>query len=546
MSIVTDLTIGRQVARLHLIEVATTRFPRVIFLRIKTSAGKVQARRGLYDRLHAAARLAKLKLATLGCVTVLALTGCHGQNGKVTSDGPQRGGSLTFGIAENIDTLDPAISASTSVETIDRSVVESLVRQTGPNKIEPWLAQSWSISADGKTYVVHLKPGISFQDGSPLDAASVKATLDHAVNPASRSRSAAALIEPYAESRIITDRTLEIHLKRPYTPFLQALSTSNLGIQSARELAKPIVEYQPVGTGPFRYVSWSKNSSVTLARNEFYWGSDNNSRKLIGPFLDKLIFRIISDESTRFGAFVSGQIDAMADIPALRATAIGAVPGATLRSIPQPGHAYSLFLNVSAGPLDDETVRLAFQKAVDVTALVNSIYRGRLTPAFGPLSPTTAYYEPTARASQPDPAAARRLLDDAGWRTFDSDGYRMKDGRALTLSWPFLPSMVLDQRDVIADGVIAQARAVGIKIERRPEDVGTYITNVRIGNYDIFDTGFTRANADILRALYDPNSPAATNFSRNKNAQLADWLIDAYITERGGFCRVGGWARTAD
>ncbi|TYB42642.1 ABC transporter substrate-binding protein, partial [Microbispora tritici] len=229
-------------------------------------------RRGSLRSRRPAVVAAALVVAAAIVLVLVVTTGGRDEPsaGRAGAAGPVAGGTLTYALAGTQVSLDPAVAATAVTGLIDRNIFDSLVVQTGPATFGPWLATKWAVSGDGRTYTFTLRDGVTFHDGTPFTAEAVKATLDHVVDPATKSAYAASLIAPYEKSRVVDDHVVEVTLKRPFTPFLQALSVPYLGIQSPAALAKPVADYRPVGTGPFSYVSWEKDKRVTLSKNAAY------------------------------------------------------------------------------------------------------------------------------------------------------------------------------------------------------------------------------------------------------------------------------------
>jgi peptide/nickel transport system substrate-binding protein len=445
---------------------------------------------------------------------------------------PLSGGSLTYAVDEAEDSLDPAVSPADVTAVIDRNIFDSLVVQTGANTFGPWLATRWTISPDGKTYTFYLKTGVTFQDGTPFNAAAVKASLDHVVNPATKSQYAAALIAAYQSSTAIDDSTVQVNLSAPFSPFLQALATAYLGIQSPAELAKPVAQYVPVGTGPYKFEAWNKNLNVIEDRLPTYNSPPSNAHT--GPaYIDKLTFQFISEDATRFGALTSGQVQGIADVPPIDVKTLQANSGFSIQTFASPGNNYNLYLNVKNGPFTDVNVRKAFVESIDVPALIKSVYFGQYAPATNPIGPTTAFYDATATTPAFNVAGAKKLLDQAGWSQTDSAGYRTKDGKELTLVWPYASVYNREERNVVGDGIVAEAKSVGIKVSRPATDQTTLITDLVSGNYAMFDSSFVRASADILRYSYasgETLTKGGGNISLVNVPELDAWLNGAAAT----------------
>ncbi|WP_158675658.1 ABC transporter substrate-binding protein [Nocardia stercoris] len=457
-----------------------------------------------------------------------------------TAATPVHHGTLHFGVAGTQVSLDPAGSSTDVTHLIDRNIFDSLVAQTGPDTFSPWLATGWTVSPDGRTYRFTLREGVTFHDGTPFDATAVVATFDHILDPKTKSTSSSSLLAAYQETRIVDTHTVDVVLKQPFRPFLSALSTTGLGIQSPKALAAGEADYRPVGTGPFRFDRNDPGHSEILVRYDGYDSPPTGAAHTGPAYLDRLQFDFIGEDSTRVGALTSGELHGINGVPPVSANSLQGRSGLALHDVESPGLTYSLYLNQTHGPLRDPAVRRALAAAIDVRKLVGSIYFGRYPVADSPISRATADYDPTAGSELPtyDPAAAKHLLDQAGWNQVDSDGYRVKNGARLSLVWPNWIDGQRDQRTVVADGIRAQAKDVGIEIQRPDAETGTYIERyLSGGDYDIVDGNSVSPTPDVLRfAFFSTNTFAhsGSNMALVNSPQIDGWLTDADVTTDAG------------
>jgi peptide/nickel transport system substrate-binding protein len=475
------------------------------------------------------------RMAAVALVGV-AVGGCGGGSGGAAPGATVvTGGVLTFATDSEPECLDPQVSAFDSTAFVDRGVFDSLVSLGSDGAFHPWLAERWTVSKDGLGYTFFLKKGVSFHDGTPFDAAAVKDTLDHAVNPKTKSRYAASLVHNYAGATVVDGGTIEVRLSKPDAAFLQSLSTAYLGIQSPkslRENAADVLCTKPVGSGPFKLASWTKNTRIELTRNPDYnWGPATAAHT--GPArLDGVTIQLMPENAVRFGALTSGQVDAISNVPPNSAKS---VPGSVqLLRADSPGAVHALRLNSSKRVLADERVRIALQRGVDLDALVQSVYFGQYRRAWSLLSPSTLGYDKSTEGSwRYDPELSARLLDEAGWTGRDAEGFRTKNGARLTIRWPYSKQLVREQRDILAQGVQAGAKKLGIAIDYVGEDTGQFTQSVLGGNLDILDTSFVRAEPDIMRRMFASTELPSTgggNIFGIKDAQLDSWLGDAVST----------------
>ncbi|QXJ23879.1 ABC transporter substrate-binding protein [Actinomadura graeca] len=485
------------------------------------------------------------------CAAVPLLLGTAAACGDGDDPAAQDGG-LTFAASIEPDCLDPQMSGLDVTAVIVRGVFDSLVALTPDGKFHPWLAQRWTISKDAKTYTFDLRPGVTFHDGTPLDAAAVKATLDHAVDPKTKSRYAASLLRSYAEAKALDADTVEVRLSEPDASFLQAVSTAYLGVQSPKAIRENPAGLclRPIGSGPFRFGSWTRNKNLTLTRNPGYsWGPPTAAHT--GPArLAKLSIAFIPENAVRLGALTSGQADVIDDVPAMSVKSVEGSDRLRLLRANLPGAVFAIFPNTTHGPLTDERVRVALLRSLDLDQLVKSIYFGQYARAWSLLSPATVGYSRATERTWPyDPALSAKLLDQAGWTGRDSEGYRTKDGRRLTLRWPYLAKLMRDRRDVLAQGIQAQAKKAGIHIDLVSEDGGALAKDILTGStMDLYSTGFVRAEPDILRYFFAaawPPTKGGGNFFRLNDPELDGWLRAATATVDPA-ARAGHYAKIQD
>jgi peptide/nickel transport system substrate-binding protein len=466
--------------------------------------------------------------AMAAAAMTVGLAACGAADG-----GTGGGGPLTFAVAQQPDCLDPQASPAGVTAMIDRNIFDSLVDMTQDGQFKPWLASSWTVTPDGLTYTFELRLDVKFHDGTSLTAAAVKATLDHAVDPKTKSYFAKDLISGYASADAVNDHEVVVHLSHPNSAFLQALSTSNLGIQSLKALTGDQSKLcaQPVGSGPFSFVSWTRDQRISLRRfDAYHWAPPSAARPgpAAAPGLD---IQFMTEAKVRYGALTSGQVDVAQDLAPADGKALQADGSFEYYHTMQPGLVESALLNAARGPLADVKVRTALLRSVDLDQLVRTATFGQYDRAWSALSPATVYYDPLLIKSWPyDPVLAGQLLDQAGWNGRDADGYRTKDGARLTITWPYGNNNVADVVQTLAQGVQAEAKKVGIEIVRTGQDAGTWTNNLLHGNMDMFETGSTRDEPDVLRRFFETDATAdkgGANLFHISFPQLDGWLTEA-------------------
>ena len=453
-------------------------------------------------------------------LTAMLLTaGCGADPGAAVSD------TFTYALNSEPSCLDPQISPADATALITRGVVDSLVAQDASGDVKPWLATAWRISADLKTYTFTLRDGVTFHDGTPFDAAAVKANFDRIVAPDTKSQYASTLIGPYTGSTVHDPHTVEIHLGQPFQPFLQAVSTPFLGMESPKSFTGGASCGQVVGSGPFTFAEYIRQQHVELRRNPAYNWAPPTAAHSGAAHLQKVVIRFLPENATRLGALTGGQVDGIGAVPTPNVATVKADSALRFVHTNQPGAAYSVYLNTAAGAFTDVRVRRAFQHAIDIDLLVRSIHFGVYDRAWSMLSPNTRFYDKTLENSWSfDQAEANSLLDAAGWTARDSEGYRRRGGQRLSVHWPTSPQQdAADQRGLFGQGIQAAEKQVGIEVVRDSVPSGKLFELVAEGQYDISDMSWARSDPDILRGFL---ASTCMPMSGQNIARVADATVD--------------------
>jgi peptide/nickel transport system substrate-binding protein len=418
--------------------------------------------------------------------------------------GASSGGALTIGVDQEPPTMDPEASPSAITFYITSSVGETLLYVDQNRKIQPWLAQSYEVSSDAKTFTFHLRTDVTFQDGTPFKAAAVKWNLDRVVDPNFKAGGALAQLSGYLGTDVVDDATAVVHFKDPFVPFLIYAGSPYLPMVSptATQQQGDKVNQTPVMSGPYKIDEWIPKDHITISRWDGYkrrapW-SDHD-----GPgYLDKVIWKFIPEAGTRSATVESGETQAATvltpqDLPRLQSE------GLQIVSTPWVGMPFMMFLTTTLPPTDDLNVRQAVEYGIDRDALVAALYQGIGQKAIGPLS-AIMLDDPSLRSLYPyDTAKAGQLLDQSGW-TPGSDGVRAKNGQRLTFSLNAIDyGGGPDQSNELIQGQLRQiGMDVSIKAQARPpwyEDNYHCANNgmelfLRSGELDALDAAFDSTN----------------------------------------------------
>ncbi|OZD62452.1 ABC transporter substrate-binding protein [Rhodococcus sp. 06-1059B-a] len=484
-----------------------------------------------------------LSASALAVAAGLLLSACAGgSNTTSTFDEnaePVSGGTFTFGLNSDLDCVDPQQTGSSVAALVSRNVLDSLVGHTENNEFTPWLAESWEVSDDATSYTFSLRDGVTFSDGTPLDADAVKFNLDRIFDPATKSNYARSLLGPLREVTAVDPTTVRVDFTAPYPSFLQGASLPFLGIESPTHLrGTDNAECTTVvGSGPFVLDSYTKGVGFELSkRDDYNWGpgyADHTG----AAYLDRLNFRILPENSTRLGSLENGEVDAIAAVPSANAPVVDEDPNLQLIKYENPGVNYGIFLNTQAEPFTDVRVRKAFQSALNSPELVQSVFFGQLAGADNVLGPKTPYYDSSiAQTWGFDTDQANSLLDEAGWTGRDADGYRTKDGQRLTVRFPYDSSSYFAENAPLLEAFQDQIkRDVGFDLVVEPIDTGTWTDRAAQGDYEAAAIFFVRPEPDILRTVFlstntPPNGGA---YARNTDPALDELLTRGAATANG-------------
>ena len=336
--------------------------------------------------------------------------------------------------------LDPTSAAAGAIDQVlYANVFEGLTRFGPDGSVQPGLAASWTISDDGLSYTFQLREGVTFHDGTAFEASDVVFSLDRA-RAEDSTNAQKALFAGIEDVEALDDTSVRIDLATPQGNFLFNLAWGD-AVMVARESIEDI-KNQPIGTGAFRFEQWRRGDQISLSRNADYWGE--------AASLEAATFKFISEPTAAYAAMLAGDVDAFYSYPAPENLAqFERDPRFTVLSGNTEGETI-LAINNQQSPFDDIRVRKAVSHAIDRQAIIDGAMFGYGTPIgshFAPHNPD--YVDLTANAAF-DPALARELLAQAGYR----------EGFSTTLKLP-PPSYARRGGEIIA----AQLREVGIEAE---------------------------------------------------------------------------------
>jgi ABC-type transport system substrate-binding protein len=317
-------------------------------------------------------------------------------------------GTLTVGLAQDPPTVDPLRSTSFTERQFAMPIYEGLFDIDASGRPVPWLVERYTVSADLKTWRLVLRSGIRFHDGTVFDAAAVVANIERTRNPANLCRCLLQYVD-VDQVRAVDAGTVEITLKRPNValPTLLADAPGIMVSPTAFKADPTGVGTRPVGTGPFRFVEWIRNSRFVVERNPAYWRPGE-------PRLDKLVLRGMQNTETRELAFRAGELDMVLQ-PGYRFVMQTMAAKRDPVLAPAGLGTDGVYMMSRKPPLDDIRVRRAVAHAIDRALLVRTLGFGIPSLAYSPFGAGMAMIrQPAADYPKYDPARARALLADYG------------------------------------------------------------------------------------------------------------------------------------
>ena len=434
-------------------------------------------------------------------------------------------GELLIGMYRTLDHLDPAVYWGPPETMVTQMIFDTLIYLGNDLKFYLGLAESWEVSKDNKSIAFRLRRGVRFHDGTPFNAAAVKAHFDRCVDPATKSQYARSLLGPYDSTVVKDDYTLELRLKEPFAPIFDSLSQGYLGIPSPTAVKQYGQDFENhlVGSGPFKFVEWARSSHIILQRNpDYQWGRTFAGKNNPGaPKVARLTFKFIPEVGTR-DALMEGR----------REINVEAWPGT--QSLPRwrkdpnfkvydgvsPGTTWLNFINVQKPPTDELAVRQAINYAIDKETIYNKFYVGVARPTWNLIGPTSFGYDKGLDSLYKyDQAKAKQLLDGAGWKP-GPDGVRTKDGKPLHLD-VFSSGT---EKEAYKELMLAMLQDVGFSaklIAGTPADRAVAGSK---GLYHLINRQFEASDPHYLVDLFHSKSVGTFGWAMNKDPALDSLL----------------------
>jgi peptide/nickel transport system substrate-binding protein len=400
--------------------------------------------------------LARRGLSALALATMMAM--------------PAAAADIRIGLQEDPDILDPHEARTFVGRIVFGALCDKLIDTDEKLEFVPRLATSWTVSDEGKTVTFKLRSGVTFHDGTPFDAAAVKANIVRAqTSQTSRRKSE---IKSVTAVEVIDPTTVALKLSQPDAPLLAQLSDRAGMMLSPASFDKP-VGAKPICSGPYKFVERVQNDRIVLERFADHWEKEKYS-------FDKVIFRTIPDSTVRLANLRSGQLDMLERLAA--SDVKGAKADAGLKVVSVVGLGYQgISININNGaraetPLGkDKRVRQALSLAIDREALNQVVFEGLFEPTIQPFPSSSPYYDKGFPPPKRDVAKAKALLKEAGVPTFS---FEMQ-----------VANSPVDQQ--VAQVIQAMVAEAGIDIKLRSSEFATMLKSQTAGDFQSTRVGWS-------------------------------------------------------
>ena len=388
----------------------------------------------------------------------------------------------------------------------------------------PYLARSWTVSADGKTYTFKLRDDVSFCSGKKFTAEDVVYSFKRLKDPATKG--------PYAwragnikELRAPDPYTVEYELEEPFSELLLQLTMFTNVIhnkESVEALGKDYGIKGADGTGPWCFASWQPRTEIVLKRHDAYkWGPSMYTNK--GPVkFEKLVVKIVPEDSSRVAAMMAGQFDITHQFPAQFITTARAAPMLTVTAA-KPNFQLLYFGFKTTRPMvADKRVREAMSIAINRAEIAKAILLGNADPAFTIVDKDALDHDPkTAGIVKEDLERAKKLLDEAGWKP-GADGVREKDGVKLA---PKVYYTANANSGKVADAIQGYLRKIGVDWRLNPQDSTIAAAKMAEQDYEIWSVTVPYLSAgDLMNIYFDSRNIPTPNRMNWKDAETDEWL----------------------
>ncbi len=446
---------------------------------------------------------AKFKAASLLSVWLLAAPVAF------ADDQPVKGGTLIYLEQQAHTNLYPPAGGFYPNGGILNQITDKLTYQNPKTlDIEPWIAESWTVNDAATEYTFKIRKGVTFSDGTPLDANAVAKNYDtFGLGNKELKQPVSEVINNYDHSEVIDPYTVKFYFKKSSPGFLQGTSVIGSGLVSLKTLTLPFDQLgdatKIIGSGPFVVESETLGKQLSLkARTDYNWGPSKLEHQG-RAYLDGIKYIITGEDSVRIGALLSGQADFIRQLQAYDEKQVSD-QNFTIYAAPTRGVNDSVAFRPDNPLVADLKVRQALLHATNNKEIVDTLFSANYPQAKSVISSAAAGYADLSSKLTYDPALAEKLLDEAGWKK-GASGVREKDGKPLSLA--VYESLPQPQNKAVLQLVAQQWAKLGVKLQVLAGTSGNLVTdNVDPAKTPLVVAEVGRADPDVIKSQFYPKN----------------------------------------
>jgi peptide/nickel transport system substrate-binding protein len=470
----------------------------------------------------------------LQALSLALLTGIFSAH---AADTPVKGGTLVYLEQQPHTNLYPPAGGFYPNGGILNQITDKLTWQNPKTlQVEPWVAESWSSNADKTEYTFKIRPGVTFSDGTPLDANAVAKNFDtYGLGNKALRLPVSEVINNYDHSEVVDPLTVKFYFKKPSPGFLQGTATIGSGLVSLSTLQRSFDQLGDarhiIGSGPFVVSDEKLGREVDLtARKDYQWGPKNIAQQ--GPAnLDGIKIIVTPEDSVRIGALLAGQADFIRQVQAYDEKQ-AQQQNFPIYAAPTRGVNDSISFRPDNALVSDLKVRQALLHATNAQQVVQTLFSPNYPQATSVIANSAAGYVNLADKLKYDPTLAKQLLDETGWKV-GSDGIREKEGKKLALA--IYESLPQPQNKEVLQLVAQQWRQVGVALAVKAGDAGS----ATLDNLDPLKTPLNvtevgRADPDVIKSSFYPtnrNALLQKGGSSDKVQNFRDDKLNALLVD---------------
>ena len=431
-------------------------------------------------------------LSILVLASVMALAACTGGESK-EDNAPKEGkaeigGDLVLAVQSDASTLDPAGSDDIPSHNVQQAIFEGLIKRDDENNLIPGLAKEWTV-VDELTYEFTLEEEVTFHDGETFNAEAVKINLERLIDPEVAS-SKYNKFEMIADIEVLDEFKLRVTTEYPFSPILAHLSHSGAAIISPKAIEADYeaikngknpgtaISENPIGTGHFKFVSWTSGDEVQLVKNDTYWGEQ--------ALVDTVTFKVVPESGTRNADLERGFVQIANPVQPIDVDLLNGSDYAEVIQTSSTGLAFAGF-NMNKAPFNDVNVRKAVSMMVDKQAIIDGVYDGFGTVGEGPLAPNVFGYSEDIKGIEYNVEEAKALMKEAG----HEEGFK---ATVWTNDSP--------QRSDTAVYLQSVLKEINIELAIEQMEFGAFIENLKSGDHDMYILGWTNPLAEADNGLF--------------------------------------------